>query len=162
MNKRSFLKALFGGGGAGIVGIATAGMAPVPELERHHIDEHPLSVLEEFNNRFPGYQQAERVGQFSVFFSGLKPTQVSSILAGQWFAWPGAWLHVEDRKSIDRYFRADVPDCGMDGEYHLGDHFPIKGDIDTGMLMSAEGRIKVSRWVEDGHRRIVALIRSVR
>lgn len=99
MNRRDLFKTLAGLSTVGVVGVSAS--SP-PEI-------HPLTSLDAFNRQFKGYEEAERWGRFSVFFTGLKPDQTSTILAGQWFGWPGSWLPVEERKRMEEYYVASVP-----------------------------------------------------
>lgn len=151
MHRRGFLGALLGATAVSATPLsATAPPAPV-------LRPTPLSgcTLREFNAQWPQYPQGDRLGDYSLTFTGLKTGLANSWLVGQWLAWPVLPPGRRGFASDARYFYAPVPGAPSGAyepvhaaEYTPGAVFRIYGGLEPHHLCSAEGLEAVYQEIE--------------
>lgn len=165
MNRRHLLKTLTSATAIGAMArMPTAEAAPdIPAVTRHApttFDASPTSTLDAFNNQFRGYNYAERVGQFSIFFTGFKQGYTQSGIHGQWLAWPGNWLPDAERRAMNQYYVATVP-TGEVGAYKKGASFTLHPHgIAWDEFCTQAGWDRVIAEVEAGRERLLRLLRE--
>jgi hypothetical protein len=145
MERRTLLKSLLV---APALALPIAPIVPTADLFCESLDT--------FNTRYGGRNRSDRVGLYSVFFTGLKTSWDSTILAGQWVAWPGLWLPEDQRRRIGKCFVSAVPGIYAK-EYHPGEIFPI------GPMAPRRECLTYEQFCsEDGQREIRAILADCR
>ena len=123
-----------------------------------------FATLDAFNGQFPNRGkpgQKEIIGNWAIFFTGLKGAQEDDCVAGQWIAWAA---NVVDRVQ-GRSFYVCVPGLGG-GEYQKGECFdmtPSTESLRLGDFLTERGSPgwqRATRLVIAGRERLLQLLRD--
>ena len=118
------------------------------------------SVLDAFNRQFPGRQEAEIVGRWSIGFTGFKCAEEAGPVMGQWCAWPASKI---DRRALkDRTFFVQVPglSCHESRDQEIVDIAPtLEGaTFHLGDFSDANGCQRVQQSVAVGRDHLLQLL----
>lgn len=124
-------------------------------------------TLDTFNTRcFDAFGQLKpqdglRVGNYHLHFRGWKPWADSTIICGQWLAWPDVATVPKDAR---RFFVAQVvpPDVPpMIQEYHPGDSFEVCQRVYAEYLLDPAQQLHLLAWALRAKDALVAYVQSL-
>lgn len=147
-SRRGFLGAL--------IGVSATSITPTPPV-LPRVDRAGLDTLNTY------LQTASRcapeiLGDWRIFFTGLKASRDNDWLCGQWCAWPNRGPE-GPLITTPRYFQAAVPFVrDGDGEYHKGDVFMIGPGIYIGDVVDHQRWPRIALQVDDGRVRLLRIL----